>query len=401
MKRAAMILILFAQQDEFDRLVERLGADEVEARQKAAKDLVDLGQSVLPRIRERLNRTDDAEVRAQLKGVILELERLDRVGRYRPNLRPLTIQGPPRGFRDTVEAAASAAAVPLDLKVDLPGTTALTFDRVPFWEALEKLRHEREGFRFDFEGDGDDLRLIIGKHSDREYPRVSAGPFLLEIRSANVTRWLFKGTEPGWTSLDLRTHRLPGGQPLEATMRIKSVKDDLGTEYVGGLKDADELYLSSTSRLLQLPSVVPGKAKELSLRGEVVTTHPKDVRGLRIENPAGVLPKEAAAGEYKVTMTDLRESSSGISLYFWIDIRGVKPDQAMARSDDLMFVLVRKDGRRQGFNGYHKEVKSDRLWLKLTTTGVRAKDVAAFEAVELIDREEKVYPFVFERIPLD
>lgn len=400
MKQAALILILYAQQDEFDRLVEQLGADEVEVRQKAAKDIVQLGQSILPRIRERLNRTNDSEVQAQLKGAILELERLDRIDRYRPNLRPVTLAGPPCDLREALSAVASAASLPIEVKVDLSGTTAPALDRIPFWEALQKLRKEGRGFRYDCEGDWDDLRIIVGKKSDREPPRAPAGPFLLEIRSVTVTRWLFQGTEPGWTTLGLRVCRLPGGQPLDAKMTIKSVVDDLGTEYVAGLKDAEDLYVSS-SKLLQMPAVVPDKAKWLTLRGQVVTTHPKDVRGLRIGDPAKGLPKEAAGGEFKMIMTELRETSKGVALYFTLDVAGVTGHAIMEKSDSLMFVLVKKNGRRQGFNGFHKEVKADRLWVKLTTTGVRAEDIAAFEAVELIDREVVVYPFVLERIPID
>ena len=399
MKPFLLVVLLFPQQD-LDPLIERLGADEVEVRQKAVEDIVRLGLDVLPRLRDRLARATDAEVRAQLKRAIEQLERLERVARFRPNLRQVTLKPDRRGLRDSLEAVATSASVPIQIQGELPGHVAIALDRVPFWEAIEKLRKDGRGFGYDVEGNLEDLRVIVREKRDRELPHAPAGPFLLQVKNVKVTRWLFDGTEPGWTQLDMAIHQLCGGRPFELRLRIKSIADDLGMEYAGRLKDPEKLYVS-TSRMLQIPAVVPEKARRLTMRGELLATYPRDVRGLRIDEPARDLPKDVSGDEFKVRMSEVRETSKGIAIYFTLSIPGKKGSEVFDRSGNFFYVLMTKDKRRRGFNGFHTEGKEDAITVKLTTPGLRKDDIASFEVVELVDSEEITYPFVFDNITLE
>lgn len=87
----AMALLLVLQNDQlsrdeagrFDELVERLDHDDPDERQKAAEELARMGTRVLPRILEKLEAADNPELKARLRGVQIEIERLEKIGKIR------------------------------------------------------------------------------------------------------------------------------------------------------------------------------------------------------------------------------------------------------------------------------------------------------------------------------
>lgn len=71
-----LAFLLLLCQDNVDGLVERLSDESAVERDKAQKELMELGRTALPQIRKHLEATRDAEVKARLEAVVVHLTKI-------------------------------------------------------------------------------------------------------------------------------------------------------------------------------------------------------------------------------------------------------------------------------------------------------------------------------------
>ena len=113
----ALMLLVGAQEPAADKigpLIEKLGADDVEAREQASRDLIALGVGIVPGLEKRIESLPEGEVRVRLKAVVDRLRRLIRIAEVAPKIRTVT---------------ASAKGVPLKtLLADLTVQSGVTVE---------------------------------------------------------------------------------------------------------------------------------------------------------------------------------------------------------------------------------------------------------------------------------
>lgn len=123
----ALAILLLLQDDRpseaevrrFEELLERLDQDDPNERQKAAEDMVRMGFRILPLLREKLEAADNPDLKARLRGVQIEIERLEKIGRIQELLPEsvrksqqkaveLMVIDDPRESSEAVQAVARA-----------------------------------------------------------------------------------------------------------------------------------------------------------------------------------------------------------------------------------------------------------------------------------------------------
>src|SRR5688572_9257008 len=77
--------------DKVGNLIARLGADGVEEREQASRDLLALGPAVLPVLEKRFEGMPEGEPRVRVKAVMERLRRLVRATEVAPKVRPVTV----------------------------------------------------------------------------------------------------------------------------------------------------------------------------------------------------------------------------------------------------------------------------------------------------------------------
>ena len=135
-------LLLAAAQDPAEKLgalVEKLGSDEIADREKASADLVKLGPSALPAIRDHLAKSQ-GERKARLQAIVTLLDREERLYKLLDSPPVVSIK-----VRDqAVEAVLADISRQTGFQVegfflDNSFRTTVTLDRVPLWKALDEI----------------------------------------------------------------------------------------------------------------------------------------------------------------------------------------------------------------------------------------------------------------------
>lgn len=175
------------------RLIEQLGADRLEDQQAAEKALEEIGEPALPRL-ENARAIPDAAIR----------ERADRLlARIRTRVAERGIA--PALFSGRYEAA-SVSRILADLvhqtgnaiqeaRGDLAGPPnerrlTLTFDKTPFWEALDRLTRSA-GLRDDVEREPRQVLIRPGPRPD--IPTCYDGPLRFQLQSLSACRDFLAG----------------------------------------------------------------------------------------------------------------------------------------------------------------------------------------------------------------
>lgn len=117
------------------KLIKELGDDDYRTREKAGRELVAMGEKVLPQLRAALRETDSPEVQRRLTVMIrkMDTERL---------VAPKRITMSRKGA--TVKAALEEIAKQSGYKIDMSGVSGedkhdFEFDNTPFWVAIDKV----------------------------------------------------------------------------------------------------------------------------------------------------------------------------------------------------------------------------------------------------------------------
>lgn len=169
-----------AQEPPVAVLVERLGSDDYEVRERAGQDILQRGDKVLPELRKALDASDNPEVSRRLTVLIRKLDH-DRL----VSPRRVTLSVKNTSVKEVVDLIAKQTGY----KIEFSGSReiGLTFDfkDVPFWEAIDKVALAA-GVSVQTGYDDDTVRLYSNSSLN---PFVAySGPFRVVAQQISLSR---------------------------------------------------------------------------------------------------------------------------------------------------------------------------------------------------------------------
>jgi hypothetical protein len=256
MRAAAVLVLLLIPQDPVDKvraLVEKLGSDEIAAREQAAAELVKLGPGTLPQLRKHLE-ASDGDRKALLTMVIRKLERDERIAGVfdPPNLVTLKMKDAP--YTEVFAELGRQTGMPmhgyslhkdLRLSVDLAKATP--------WEALDSLCRIHGHLSWGLQSAENLGGLIVANGDWTERFRFKAEGFTVEptaFRCGHLElRWdIFHGPAP--------TFRL-------VRFEVEEVRDDRG-------KNLGVELTAENLRGLNPPGYFTANTPRVNVRGSTV-----------------------------------------------------------------------------------------------------------------------------------
>ncbi|HZL71228.1 MAG TPA: hypothetical protein VFC86_02110, partial [Planctomycetota bacterium] len=162
---ALLVAALLVRQDPIeDRLrvlVEKLGAEDLEAREQASKEMLAIGLPALPGLEKRLADLPEGEVRARIKAVVDRFRRLAKVADVSPQIRFVTLSAKETPLRDVLAEISRRSGVTVDCADDVAARpVTLDLKAQPFLQALDRVCLARSDLQ---------VTLVDGK------PKVAAG----------------------------------------------------------------------------------------------------------------------------------------------------------------------------------------------------------------------------------
>jgi hypothetical protein len=229
MTLAAIVLALLpaVQADPRAReLVERLSDDSIEERQRAARELAELGPAVAPLLQELLQ-SADLELRARARAVLRSIDQHQVLRKfYRPGPK-VTLEAADAPLADVLASLARQAGD--EFRFD---PAAFAQDRVTFqakslgaWEALDRLCRAAPALTYAFE----DEALTFQRKARPPYPVRREGEFQVLLESIQFLRdYEFSGTVRESVVLALHTAWERGVAPAGVDPVITDVLDEKG-----------------------------------------------------------------------------------------------------------------------------------------------------------------------------
>ncbi|MBY0513879.1 MAG: hypothetical protein K2P78_08200 [Gemmataceae bacterium] len=211
-------------------LIEKLGADDYATREQAGKDLLGMGDKVLPDLRKALAGTDNPEVSRRLAVLVRKLD-LDRL--VAPRRVTLSVQNKP--VKDVVEAIAKQTGYKLTYNGSSDAGLTVDWKDVPFWEAVDRVALSA-GLMVQAGYDDDTVQLFPSRSLN---PFVAyTGPFRVVAQQLSLSRSVqLSGLDPNGAAARNR-----GPESLNLSFQVFSEPKNpiLGTtqaELVGGADD--------------------------------------------------------------------------------------------------------------------------------------------------------------------
>ncbi len=184
----AALAILGALQDpapeKVRELVSRLGSEEIAAREDALRLLVEMGEPVVPLLKEHQARQTDSETVARIKTALKEIERNSARARvYRP-ARPVTLPAGERTLAEFVRDACLEAGVEGSVDPAAAGRkVALQAEKEPLLSLLDRACAAQGDLSVQFP----DGKLRISKEKPLAGPAAYAGGFRARLRRVHAS----------------------------------------------------------------------------------------------------------------------------------------------------------------------------------------------------------------------
>lgn len=293
------------------RLVRMLGDDELAEREKAERSLRELGSAALDAL-PTATATLSAEEKTRLERVrsALEKEAIDMT--TRPTVVTLM------GSFTAPEACAAIEKQTGNKIVPPPGDTQslkLAFEKVPFWEAVDRMCDEADWVVSAMGEDGA-LRLVARptEHAGRVGKAGYGGVFrfeamrVLAIRDLRITpvRGLKVTLEIAW---EPRLQPISLEQPLGAIKAVDENGDSLALEEKQNTLTLSP-YGDRCSAELELPLTLPGREvhRIATLAGTLSALVPGRIETYRFEKPTEAKNEERRKGGVSVVLRELRKN---------------------------------------------------------------------------------------------
>ncbi len=206
-------------------LVDRLKEDSIEAREKAAEEIVELGRAAVAYL-EPLRRSEDAELRARVASILRSIELNETLRRfYRRGPRiSLDLAGVPAAEALAELARRAGDSFRFD-PADFREPVTLRLSEVPFWDALHELARAAPALAWTFEDDA----LRFERRPRPPYPARRQGEFSVWVDGIAFSREHdFTGVPRESFTVGLNVAWERGIAPAGLETRITEITDDRG-----------------------------------------------------------------------------------------------------------------------------------------------------------------------------
>src|SRR5688572_5947741 len=167
---ALLILLALPQEDLSKKvagLVERLGSDEIDQRERATAELVKLGAPALADIKSH-HAAAAGEIRKRLEGVLLRIERAIRCDTFLGPAVTVTLKADKRPLPDILEDLKRQGKQSIEWK-DLPSDpVTVSLDKTPVWKALDEVCKAHGGVMWR----GEPGRVFVERAPYRAMPKL-------------------------------------------------------------------------------------------------------------------------------------------------------------------------------------------------------------------------------------
>ena len=178
-------LLLAGAQDPAEKaraLIEKLSSDEIAERETAQTDLVKLGASAVPALRDRLGRAE-GEVKTRIQAILDRIERNEKIANLLAPGPLVTLSAKDRPAAEVLAEIGKQGKVVVECR-DLPAGTVVSCDAkgVPPAAAIDDLCRAHGKLMYSWAPD----RVVILSAPYRRVPTFDRGPFRFMISGLSV-----------------------------------------------------------------------------------------------------------------------------------------------------------------------------------------------------------------------
>ena len=242
-------LLLAGAQDPAEKaraLIEKLSSDEIAERETAQTDLVKLGASAVPALRDRLGRAE-GEVKTRIQAILDRIERNEKIANLLAPGPLVTLSAKDRPAAEVLTEIGKQGKVVVECR-DLPAGTIVSVDAkgVTPAAAIDDLCRAHGKLMYSWSPD----RVVILSAPYRRVPSFDRGPFRLVMDGMTV---ILQGKPPTHADVTLTSGIIgPAGRiPMSVTLVIERFADDKS----GDLAAAGPVEIPRTSNDYPLPPV--------------------------------------------------------------------------------------------------------------------------------------------------
>lgn len=212
------------------QLIDDLGSEDWRTREKAGRDLAQLGGKALPHLRKALLETDNPEVQRRLAVLV---RKMDRERLVEPKRVTLSVKD--KSAKDTFAEISKQTGYRIEYGGGPEGKHSFDFDKAPFWQAIDAVA-SAAGLTVYAEYDDDTVRVYNNESAN---PHVAySGPFRFlatniqsnrSVQLSNINRRGGNGHINEYINLSMQIQSEPKN-PMLGVMQpeLTEAKDEYG-----------------------------------------------------------------------------------------------------------------------------------------------------------------------------
>lgn len=406
-------------------LLRNLEDDRVEIREQAQKKLIELGDTVLPLLKETAESPrSSGELKLRASAVLKAIEFNAKLLKAFKEPRRVTLKAADTMLREILDEIARQAEVTIDSSaVDAAAKVTMTADGLPLFQVLDLLCKDQAERTWEPLEDGN-VRLLKDRHA--AMPAEYGGPFRIRVQSMTVERTTdFRGkTATGTITVQADwDRRLKPSKIVEIDLTkvsdgqnspIEISAADAGVVVVRGVPGAQLRFngmvfpeAGESNRAFTLRNLSPA-ATEVDLEGIARFTFPLDYKEIRFEKPGTVESRDLGDTTVKLA----RGGSSEIwTLSFHKNPSATTPSWSRMisqRFDPDSFIVVDQEGneftgtmRAPNMRGRQFDAASEvGVWYQAAIPRSPSNPIKEVRFRFVDQTLVKSLPFKFSRLPL-
>lgn len=279
----ALLLVLFQEGREFDRLIDELEHELIEVRDRAQESLIRMGPRIEPRLRERM-KTSTEEVRSRIEVVLKEIARRERLRDVYADPAPVSVAAEGEPLSRVLEALRRQTRTEL-----VPGDAAdervtVRLEKTALFRAVDEICRAHGGLTFAVASAAGKTTVTFRRGRHTRVRPVVEERFAVWIDSIVLSEKSdLKGGTAAQAAIAFESAWESGNVPLRTRLRLTEVRDDRGRPLAAG--ESRESGNAGTRHTVPLEAMPESDVRKLSLvRGILEVGFPTDLEVLRFED---------------------------------------------------------------------------------------------------------------------
>lgn len=320
--RALAWLILVCLQDA-DRLVQQLGDDEIEARERAAQKLLELGPSARPAL-ERAAKGTDVEIAGRARSILGEIALAENRRKVFGKVGRITLDESDYSLEKICKAVKEQTEIVLSVPNDLAGRRVKIGAKDELlWSFTDRLCLVHGNLRYAPRSPVDEIELEKG--TSGRPPVYYSGPFRVCLERLRLEkRNPFEGGwERGSFVVDLAwpPNVKPMGEVQPGMLAVREIvgddgkslkiNPDLGRLYSSGMSWSGRTRTHREFVAFEYPAA--GVRRLTRIRGTADLVFPQKLETVVFEKPLAGGAASRSIGVFKASLQDVRTTGEGVS----------------------------------------------------------------------------------------